>query len=166
MKDDASIKKVYLINQNYGHGQQVSKYAKELLKKKRADVEIVGDDFSPLAQVRDFAPYVAKIKQSGADTVITGNWSADLSLLLKAANDAGLNNVKFYTYYAFGAGAPTAMGAASDGKVFTVGYDYWLSKRTDLYAMVMRDSTRTNTVGSGLLNASGTSFAVGMRHAF
>jgi branched-chain amino acid transport system substrate-binding protein len=32
------------------------------------DVQIVGDDFSPLAQVRDFAPYVAKIKQSGADT--------------------------------------------------------------------------------------------------
>jgi branched-chain amino acid transport system substrate-binding protein len=24
--------------------------------------------------VRDFAPYIAKIKQSGADTVITGNW--------------------------------------------------------------------------------------------
>ena len=125
MKDDAEVKKVYLINQNYGHGQQVSKYAKELLKKKRPDVEIVGDDFSPLAQVRDFAPYVAKIKQSGADTVITGNWGADLSLLLKAANDAGLNNVKFYTYYAFGAGAPTAMGAASNGKVFTVAYGHY-----------------------------------------
>ena len=125
MKDDAEVKKVYLINQNYGHGQQVSKYAKDLLKRKRPDVEIVGDDFSPLAQVRDFAPYVAKIKQSGADTVITGNWGADLSLLLKAANDAGLNNVKFYTYYAFGAGAPTAMGAASNGKVFTVGYGHY-----------------------------------------
>ena len=125
MKDDAEVKKVYLINQNYGHGQQVSKYAKDLLKKKRPDVQIVGDDFSPLAQVRDFAPYVAKIKQSGADTVITGNWGADLSLLLKAANDAGLSNVKFYTYYAFGAGAPTAMGAASDGKVYTVGYGHY-----------------------------------------
>ncbi|WP_019042208.1 branched-chain amino acid ABC transporter substrate-binding protein [Comamonas testosteroni] len=125
MKDDAEVKKVYLINQNYGHGQQVSKYAKDLLKRKRPDVQIVGDDFSPLAQVRDFAPYVAKIKQSGADTVITGNWGADLSLLLKAANDAGLSNVKFYTYYAFGAGAPTAMGAASDGKVYTVTYGHY-----------------------------------------
>ncbi|WP_415796398.1 branched-chain amino acid ABC transporter substrate-binding protein [Comamonas aquatilis] len=125
MKDEADVKKVYLINQNYGHGQQVSKYAKDLLKKKRPDVQIVGDDFSPLAQVRDFAPYIAKIKQSGADTVITGNWGSDLSLLLKAANDAGLNNVKFYTYYAFGAGAPTAMGAASDGKVYVVGYGHY-----------------------------------------
>ncbi|MEQ6433960.1 ABC transporter substrate-binding protein, partial [Comamonas sp. w2-DMI] len=77
------------------------------------------------AQVRDFAPYVAKIKQSGADTVITGNWGSDLALLLKAANDAGLNDVKFYTYYAFGAGAPTAMGAQSDGKVYVVGYGHY-----------------------------------------
>ncbi|OWG18950.1 branched-chain amino acid ABC transporter substrate-binding protein [Delftia sp. K82] len=125
MKDLPEVKKVYLINQNYSHGQQVSKYAKEMLKAKRPDVQVVGDDFAPLAQVRDFAPYIAKIKQSGADTVITGNWGSDLSLLLKAANDAGLNNVKFYTYYAFGSGSPTAMGAASDGKVYTVGYGHY-----------------------------------------
>ncbi|WP_373785489.1 branched-chain amino acid ABC transporter substrate-binding protein [Delftia acidovorans] len=125
MKDVPEVKKVYLINQNYSHGQQVSKYAKEMLKAKRPDVQVVGDDFAPLAQVRDFAPYIAKIKQSGADTVITGNWGSDLSLLLKSANDAGLNNVKFYTYYAFGSGSPTAMGAASDGKVYTVGYGHY-----------------------------------------
>ncbi|WP_454723817.1 branched-chain amino acid ABC transporter substrate-binding protein [Delftia acidovorans] len=125
MKDVPEVKKVYLINQNYSHGQQVSKYAKEMLKAKRPDVQVVGDDFAPLAQVRDFAPYIAKIKQSGADSVITGNWGSDLSLLLKAANDAGLNNVKFYTYYAFGSGSPTAMGAASDGKVYTVGYGHY-----------------------------------------
>ncbi|WP_336693757.1 branched-chain amino acid ABC transporter substrate-binding protein [Delftia acidovorans] len=125
MKDVPEVKKVYLINQNYSHGQQVSKYAKEMLKAKRPDVQVVGDDFAPLAQVRDFAPYIAKIKQSGADTVITGNWGSDLSLLPKAANDAGLNNVKFYTYYAFGSGSPTAMGAASDGKVYTVGYGHY-----------------------------------------
>ena len=125
MKDLAQVKKVYLINQNYSHGQQVSKFAKEMMQRKRPDVQFVGDDLHPLAQVRDFSPYIAKIKQSGADTVITGNWGSDLALLLKAANDAGLNNVKFYTYYAFGAGAPTAMGAASDGKVYQVGYGHY-----------------------------------------
>ena len=31
MKEQADIKKVYLINQNYSHGQQVSKFAKENL---------------------------------------------------------------------------------------------------------------------------------------
>ncbi len=124
IKDKPEVKKVYLINQNYSHGQQVSRYAKEMLKRKRPDVEIVGDDLAPLAQVRDFAPYVAKIKQSGADSVITGNWGSDLALLIKAANDAGLSSVNFYTYYAIATGAPTALGAAAAGKVYMVGYSH------------------------------------------
>ena len=125
LKDQADVKKVYILGQNYSHGQQVSKYAKEMLKNKRPDVQIVGDDLHPLAQVRDFAPYIAKIKQSGADSVITGNWGSDLSLLIKAANDAGLNNVKFYTYYAYGSGSPTAMGSAAEGRVFAVAYGHY-----------------------------------------
>ena len=75
----------------------------------------MGDDLHPLAQVRDFAPYAAKIKASGADTVITGNWGSDLTLLVKAANDAGLN-VKFYTYYASVTGTPTALGPTAAGR--------------------------------------------------
>ncbi|GBU14874.1 branched-chain amino acid ABC transporter substrate-binding protein [Polaromonas sp.] len=125
MKDSPEIKKVYLINQNYSHGQQVSKFAKANLASKRADIQIVGDDLHPLAQVRDFAPYIAKIKQSGADTVITGNWGSDLTLLIKAANESGLNNVKFYTYYGTVSGTPTVMGAASAGRVYTVGYGHY-----------------------------------------
>ncbi len=123
MKDQKDIQKVYLINQNYAHGQQVAKYAKENLGTKRPDVKIVGEDLHPLAQVRDFAPYVAKIKASGADTVITGNWGSDLTLLIKASNDAGLN-VKFYTYYAGVSGTPTAMGAAAAGRVYQVAYNH------------------------------------------
>ncbi|WP_076997788.1 branched-chain amino acid ABC transporter substrate-binding protein [Variovorax sp. KK3] len=125
MKDQPDVKKVYLLNQNYSHGQQVAKFAKENLARKRPDVQIVGEDLHPLAQVRDFAPYVAKIKASGADTVITGNWGSDLALMIKAANDAGLNNVKFYTYYGTVSGTPTAMGAASAGKVYQVGYGHY-----------------------------------------
>ena len=121
MKDQTDIKKVYLINQNYAHGQQVSRFAKEIMARKRPDVQFVGDDLHPLAQVRDFAPYVAKIKASGADTVITGNWGSDLTLLIKAANDAGLN-VKFLTYYAGVTGTPTALGAGAAGRVYAVAY--------------------------------------------
>ena len=120
MKDQPDVKKVYLINQNYAHGHQVAKYAKENLARKRPDVQIVGEDLTPLAQTRDFAPYIAKIKASGADTVITGNWSSDLTLLVKAANDGGLN-AKFYTYYAPVSGTPTAMGANAAGRVYAVG---------------------------------------------
>ena len=117
MKDQKDIKKVYLLNQNYSHGQQVAKFAKEYLKRKRPDIEIVGDDLHPLAQVRDFAPYIAKIKASGADSVITGNWGSDLSLLIKAATEAGYNG-KFYTYYAGVTGTPTALGTSGAGKVY------------------------------------------------
>src|SRR5580765_4570547 len=109
MKDQKDIKKVYLLNQNYAHGQQVAKYAKETLARKRPDIQIVGEDLHPLAQVRDFAPYIAKIKASGADSVITGNWGSDLSLLVKAANEAGYNG-KFFTYYTGVTGTPTALG--------------------------------------------------------
>lgn len=124
IKDQPEIKKVYLINQNYSHGQQVSKFAKLNLASKRPDIQVVGDDLHPLAQVRDFAPYIAKIKQSGADSVVTGNWGSDLTLLIKAANESGLNNVKFYTYYGGVTGTPTAMGAASAGRVYQVSYNH------------------------------------------
>ncbi len=113
---DPNIKKVYLINQNYSFGQAVTRAAKADLARKRPDIQIVGDDLHPLGQVKDFAPYVAKIKASGADTVITGNWGTDMTLLIKAAKDAGLN-VNFYTYYGGGLGSVAAMGDSAVGKV-------------------------------------------------
>ena len=121
MKDQKDIKKVYILGQNYSHGVQVAKYAKEDLKRKRPDIQIVGEDLHPIAQVRDFAPYIAKIKASGADTVITGNWGSDLTLLIKAAGEGGYTG-KFYTYYAGITGTPTALGTNGAGKVFQVGY--------------------------------------------
>src|SRR4029450_4944328 len=51
---------------------------------------IVGDVIHDVNKIQDFAPYVAKIKEAGPDTVITGNWSSDLLLLMKAAGDSGL----------------------------------------------------------------------------
>ena len=118
---DKNVKNVYLLNQNYSFGIAVARAAKEYLARKRPDIKIVGEDLHPIAQVKDFAPYVSKIKASGADSVITGNWGSDLALLIKAAKDAGLN-VKFYTYYAATTGVPTAMGAAGENKVFYAGY--------------------------------------------
>ncbi|MBP8149764.1 MAG: branched-chain amino acid ABC transporter substrate-binding protein [Limnohabitans sp.] len=124
MKDDKDIKKVYLFNQNYSHGQQVAKFAKENLARKRSDVQIVGEDLHPLAQVRDFSPYIAKIKASGADTVITGNWGSDLALLVKAANENGFTG-KFYTYYTGVTGTPTALGQAGAGRVYQIAYNHY-----------------------------------------
>ena len=124
MKEQKDIKKVYLLNQNYSHGQQVAKYAKEYLKRKRPDIEIVGEDLHPLAQVRDFAPYIAKIKASGADSVITGNWGSDLALLVKAATEGGYTG-KFFTYYTGVTGTPAALGANGAGKVYQIAYSHY-----------------------------------------
>ena len=78
----------------------------------------------PLAQVRDFSPYIAKIKASGADTVITGNWGSDLALLVKAANEGGYNG-NFYTYYTGVSGTPTALGQNGAGRVYQIAYGHY-----------------------------------------
>ena len=113
------IKKVYLLNENYTHGQQVSKASRDDLARKRPDIGIVSDDLVPLAQVRDFAPYVAKIKDSGADTVITSNWGSDLTLLFKSSREFGLD-INFYTLNANNPGTPAQKGAWGAGKVGVV----------------------------------------------
>jgi branched-chain amino acid transport system substrate-binding protein len=124
MAEQKDIKKVYLLNQNYSHGHQVAAYAKETLARKRPDIKIVGEDLHPIAQVRDFAPYIAKIKASGADTVITGNWGSDLTLLIKAANEGGYTG-KFFTYYAGVTGTPTAIGKNGEGRVYQIAYNHY-----------------------------------------
>jgi branched-chain amino acid transport system substrate-binding protein len=112
MKGRPNIKNVYLINQDYSFGQSVRSEAKKMIAQKRPDIKVVGDELHPLLKITDFSPYVAKIKASGADTVITGNWGQDFALLLKAAADAGLQ-VDWYTYYAGGPGGATAIKQAN-----------------------------------------------------
>ena len=121
MKDQSQVKKVYLLNQNYSHGHQVAKYFKEGIARKRTDVQIVGEDLVPLGQVKDFAPYVAKIKQSGADTIVTGNWGADLTLFVKGLNDSGLK-IPMYTYYSAVSGTPTVLASGGDAEVYQISY--------------------------------------------
>ena len=121
MKTAPAIKNLYLINQDYSFGQSVRTTAKAMLAAKRPDIKIVGDELHPLLKITDFAPYIAKIKASGADSVVTGNWGQDFSLLLKAAADAGLK-VNWYTYYAGGTGGPTAIKQGNlNHQVFAIG---------------------------------------------
>ncbi|MBF8177317.1 MAG: branched-chain amino acid ABC transporter substrate-binding protein [Burkholderiaceae bacterium] len=121
MAKDPKIKKIYIIGQNYALGQEISRSTRAYMGRKRPDVQIVGDDLHPIGQVKDFSPYVAKMKASGADTIITANWGADLALLVRAARDADLK-ANFYTLYAATTGVPTAMGAAGLDRVKYVAY--------------------------------------------
>ncbi|HEY0846049.1 MAG TPA: branched-chain amino acid ABC transporter substrate-binding protein [Noviherbaspirillum sp.] len=161
-----NIRKVYIIGQNYALGHQVSRAAKDYLKRKRPDIQIVGDDLHPIATVKDFSPYVAKIKSAAPDAIITGNWGADLALLVKAAKEAGLDTT-FYTYTAYTTGVPLAMGAAGADRVRNVSYwnvnsdpagkdivdamkkkyndDYWLMSSHSAIAMLSKAIKETGS---------------------
>jgi branched-chain amino acid transport system substrate-binding protein len=114
-----TVGKVYLINQDYLFGQSAQRDLKANLAKLRPDVQIVGEEMIPLGKVKDFSSYIAKIKGSGADALITGNWGPDLTLLIKAGMDSGLP-VAYYTMLGHLAGTPTAIGPGGDGRVFSV----------------------------------------------
>ena len=119
LAEDRSVGKVYLIGQDYSFGQHVVRKSRELLTQRRPDMQIVGEELHPLGRVKDFLPYVAKIKASGAQAVVTGNWGNDLTLLVKAAREAGLE-ARFYTFYGNALGVPAALGEAGVGKVLAV----------------------------------------------
>jgi branched-chain amino acid transport system substrate-binding protein len=119
LHDDDSIKKVYLIGQDYSFGQQVIRQAHASIAMKRPDIEIVGEELHPLGRIKDFLPYAAKIKASGAQAVVTGNWGNDLTLLIKAAREAGVE-ARFYTFYGNALGAPAAIGDAGVGRLLAV----------------------------------------------
>lgn len=119
LKTDKSLQRIYLIGQDYSFGQAVLREAKRQLGQQRPDVEIVGEELHPMGRVKDFLPYLQKIKASGAQAVITGNFGNDLSLLVKAGKDAGFTG-KFYTFYGNALGAPAAIGEAGVGKVLAV----------------------------------------------
>lgn len=114
-----NIKKIYLINQDYSFGHEVSADAKAIIGKARPDIQFVGDEFHPFGKIKDFAPYVLKIKQSGADTVLTGNWGNDLALLVRASKESGLST-KYITYYGGLFGVPTSIGTAGENTVFQI----------------------------------------------
>lgn len=119
VKEDKALKSAYLIGQDYSFGQSVLREARRQLGAQRPDVEIVGDELHPIGRVKDFLPYATKIKASGAQAVFTGNWGNDLTLLVKAAREAGFEG-RFYTFYGNALGAPAAIGDAGIGRVVAV----------------------------------------------
>ena len=119
IEDDPQLARIYLIGQDYSFGHAVLREARRQLGMRRPDVAIVGDELHPVGRVKDFMPYALKIKASGAQAVLTGNWGNDLTLLVKAARDAGFGG-RFYTFYGNALGAPAAIGEAGVGKVVAV----------------------------------------------
>jgi branched-chain amino acid transport system substrate-binding protein len=119
LREDRALRSVYILGQDYSFGQAVAREARRQLTLLRPDVQIVGDELHPMGRVKDFSPYVAKIKAIGAQAIITGNFGNDLTLLVKAARELGFEG-QFYTFYGNALGAPAAIGEAGIGRVLAV----------------------------------------------
>jgi branched-chain amino acid transport system substrate-binding protein len=119
LRADAAVKKVYLIGQDYSFGQHVRREARARIAATRPDVEIVGDELHPIGRVKDFLPYAMKVKASGAQAVLTGNWGNDLTLLVRALREVGVE-ARIYSFYGNALGAPAAIGEAGVGRVLAV----------------------------------------------
>ncbi|HTD03601.1 branched-chain amino acid ABC transporter substrate-binding protein [Undibacterium sp.] len=121
IKTQPAIRNVYLLNQDYAHGRQWARYGRELVGLARPDIKFVGETLHPIGKVKDFSPYVAKMKAAGADAVITGNWGPDLSLLLRSASEASYN-LRYFNHSAGSApGTVPAIAQAKMGQVTWVG---------------------------------------------
>ncbi|MCB2227791.1 MAG: ABC transporter substrate-binding protein [Desulfarculaceae bacterium] len=83
-------RKFYILNQDYIFGHQLADAFKAGLKKYVPDAKIVGEDYHPLFN-KDFAPYMTKVKASGAEVIFTGDWIPDSSNLIKQSRQLGVN---------------------------------------------------------------------------
>lgn len=92
LKNERSVKTVYLLNQKYTHDQQVTKGSRVHLSERRPGIEIAAEDFVPIGSVREYAPDVVRSATLGGDTVLISNWRSDLALFLKASWEFGLNS--------------------------------------------------------------------------
>ena len=88
--------KIYSMNQNYSWGADMQKSIQAFAD--QGGYKVVESTLHDVNKIQDFSPYVSKIKASGAETVLTGNWSNDLLLLMKATRAAGLK-VRFGTVF-------------------------------------------------------------------
>ncbi len=82
-------KKFYILCQDYLFGHSLADGFKKGLKEYYPEAQIVGEDYHKLF-LTDFAPYLEKIKASGAEVIYTGDWIPDAANLLKQARQMGI----------------------------------------------------------------------------
>jgi branched-chain amino acid transport system substrate-binding protein len=124
MAAQPAIQSVYLLNQNYAHGQQFAAYFRRAMAQQRPDMVIAGDELHPAFQGEDFSSQVQRIRRSGAQALATGNWGADLRQLVEALQEEGLR-IPVFTYYASLKGVPERLARTGDSiPVYQVAYNH------------------------------------------
>ena len=82
--------KFYILCQDYVLGHAFADSFKAGLKEYYPNAQVVGEDYHKLF-LTDYAPYLEKIKASGAEVVYTGDWPPDSTNMLKQARLMNVN---------------------------------------------------------------------------
>ncbi|NOL50427.1 branched-chain amino acid ABC transporter substrate-binding protein [Pelistega europaea] len=130
--------KVYSMNQNYSWGLDMQKSIKDFAE--LGGYSVVESTLHDVNRIQDFAPYASKIKASGAETVITGNWSNDLLLLMKATRDSGLA-VRFGTVFLDQPGNIANAGTTAMGHYISHAFNIELNADTEKFAQAYKEKT-------------------------
>ena len=89
--------KFYLLNQDYSFGYKMAEGFKAGLKEYFPGAQVVGEDYHKLF-LTDFAPYLEKIKASGAEVIYTSDWRPDSENLITQTRQMGID-IPLANYY-------------------------------------------------------------------
>jgi len=90
--------KFYILAQDYAWGHSSAGAFKKALKDHKPKAKIVGEEYFPVYN-KDFAPYLEKVRASGAEVVVTMAWGADNVNLIKQSRQLGLKSPLKPEYY-------------------------------------------------------------------
>ena len=82
-------RKYYIVCPDYDYGHELSNEFKKQIEQYIPDAQIVGEDYHTL-KIRNFRPYIDKIKATKADVIFSGSFNADLYYLIRQARKHGL----------------------------------------------------------------------------
>lgn len=118
-QDAKKVKKAFIISQDYSFGKAFATTMRKTINDTRPDMEIVGDEVHPIGKVKDFTPYAQKIKSSGAGAIFTANWGPDMTNLVKALDDLGVD-AKLYSLYGYGMGITSTIGKSGEDRLYVL----------------------------------------------
>lgn len=81
--------KFYLLCPDYAYGHEFARAFEKEIRDAKPDAILLGKDFHPLFQ-KDFAPYLSKISGTGAQVIITPDYSPDMDNLIKQSDQLGM----------------------------------------------------------------------------
>jgi len=83
--------KFYILAQDYVWGHESTEVFKKTIKEYKPNAKIVGEEFFQIFN-KDFAPYLEKVRASGAEVIIQMSWGADNENLVKQTRQLGMKS--------------------------------------------------------------------------